>query len=354
MISRTIKQKITLFKHQKFCKQGNDKKRTKTETKFLFQANQDHYTFQKLGYAIISNDRAHVVIPVSLKPLQKQMDRAHALCSRLRNSANQLGDDSRGGLTIKGLSYSCDSKYKVINDRFATTIFFMTQNSPYNSESVLQNLNDCTIPLHHLIPDKTFNDPNFDFSCNFLRPQYMKKGLETPDDANEEDSESSTESNAEGELVEEEEGSDLDPADPSWKDLFQRQVDLSGEEEDPEDFSLPFSQDLVQEIEEANRIVKRSVSQYYSRKRNPVTLNRPTRQAFLSLVFCVLASVGVTTIYGGVTSSQIKSVQSEVNNLVSKQTIIVAQLSHNSKEILVNRAFSEGLKNLTIKSWTSL
>ena len=182
----------------------------------------------------------------------------------------------------------------------------------------------------------------------------MKKGLETPDDANEEDSESSTESNAQGELVEDEEGSDLDPADPSWKDLFQRQVDLSGEEEDPEDFSSPFSQDLVQEIEEANRIVKRSVSQYYSRKRNPVTLNRPTRQAFLSLVFCVLASVGVTTIYGGVTSSQIKSVQSEVNNLVSKQTIIVAQLSHNSKEILVNRAFSEGLKNLTIKSWTSL
>ena len=80
-----------------------------------------------------------------------------------------------------------------------------------------------------------------------------------------------------------------------------------------------------------------------------VTLNRKTRQAFLSLVFGVLALVGVTTIYGGVTSSQIKSVQSEVNNLVSKQAIIVAQLSHNSKEILVNRAFSEGLKNLTIK-----
>ena len=265
------------------------------------------------------------MIPVSIKPLQQQMDRAHALCSRLRNSANKLGDDSRGGLTIKGLSYSCDHRYKVMNDRFSMTIFFMTQNSPYKSESVFQKLNDRTIPLHHLIPDRTFNDPNFDFSRNFLRPQYMKKGLETPDDANEEDSESSTESNAEGELVEEEEGSDLDPADPSWKDLFQRQVDLSGEEEDPEDFSSPFSQDLVQEIEEANRIVKRSVSQYYSRKRNPVTLNRPTRQAFLSLVFCVLASVGVTTIYGGVTSSQIKLVQSEVNNLVSKQAIIVAQ-----------------------------
>ena len=56
------------------------RKEQRTETMFLLQANQDHYTFQKSGYAIISNDRAHVVIPVSIEPLQKQMDRAHALC----------------------------------------------------------------------------------------------------------------------------------------------------------------------------------------------------------------------------------------------------------------------------------
>ena len=173
----------------------------------------------------------------------------------------------------------------------------------------------------------------------------MKKTLETADFANDKETEDSTEGTSQ-EAIEE---SDLGPAEPSWKDLFQQNVDLSGNEEDPEDFSSPFSTDLITQVEEANNLVKRSTSYYNACKPNSVSLNRSTRQAFLSLVFGVLASVGVTTIFGGVTSSQIKLVQSDVNNLFSKQGIIVAQLAHNSKEILVNRAFSEGLKNLTVK-----
>ena len=272
------------------------------------------------------------------------MDNAHALCSQLRKLANKLGDDSRGGLTIKGLSFACDHRYKVMNARFSTTIFFMTRKTPYESKSVLKKLNDRTIPFKHLIPDRTLSDPNF--SRNSLLYQFMKKTLETPDDANDDESEDTTEATSEDETEGE---SDLDPAEPNWKDLFQQNVDQSENEEDPEDFSSPFSTDLITQVELANNLVKRSTSSKNACKPNSISLNRSPHQAFLSLVFGVLASIRVTTIFGGVTSGQISKVQSDVNSLASKQAIIVAQLSHNSKEILVNRAFSEGLKNLTVK-----
>ena len=161
------------------------------------------------------------------------------------------------------------------------------------------------MPFKHIIPDRTLSDPNF--SRNSLHYQFLKKTLETPDDANDEESEDSTEATSEEEAKEEaEEESDLGPAEPSWKDLFQQNVDLSGNEEDPEDFSSPFSTDLITQVELANNLVKRSTSSNNAHKPNSISLNRSPRQAFLSLVFGVLAS------------------------LVSKQAIIVAQLSHNS------------------------
>ena len=302
-----------------------------------------------MGYALISNDRAHAVIPVSIKSLQKQMDSAHALCSMMRNHANALGDDSRGGLVIKGLSYSCDHRYKTIGTRFGTTLFYLSRETPFKSESILKRLEDRSIPLKHIIPDHTLEDPHF--SRNSMQYGYMnqKKALATADDQaeNQDNDEDPEEGSGEAEAETEEDERDLSPAEPSWKQLFQMNVDVSGTEEDPQDFSSPFSEDLIAKVEEVNNIVKRSTSA--KRKTHPVTLNREPRQVFLSLIFGVLASVGVETIFGGINSAKINKVQSDVDNLVSRQKIIIAQLSDNSKEILVNRAFSEGLKNLTFK-----
>ena len=303
-----------------------------------------------MGYALISNDRAHAVIPVSIKSLQKQMDSAHALCSMMRNHANALGDDSRGGLVIKGLSYSCDHRYKTIATRFGNTVFYLSRDSPFKSDSILKRLEDRTIPLSHIIPDHTLDDPHF--SRNNMQYSYMnqKKSLATADeqaenqDPDPEDPEEGS-GEAEAEAEAEEDESDLSPAEPSWKQLFQQNVNVEGQ--DPHDFSNPFSEELITKVEEANNIVKRSTSA--KSKTHPVTLIRSPRQVFLSLIFGVLAAVGTETIFGGIDSAKINKVQSDVDNLVSRQKIIIAQLSDNSKEILVNRAFSEGLKNLTFK-----
>ena len=181
-----------------------------------------------------------------------------------------------------------------MNAKFSTTIFFMTRKVSYGAASVFKKLDDRTIPFKHLIPDHTLLDPKF--SQNFLDYQYTRRMFKTPDDegnqANDGEEEDQTEDPFENNFFKDK--SQLGPTEPSWKDLYQQNFNKSGTEDDPEDFSSPFSTDFVTQVEqEQENLVKRSTSKKYIRKSHSISINRPKRQAFMSLVFGVLASVGV-------------------------------------------------------------
>ena len=102
-----------------------------------------------------------------------------------------------------------------------------------------------------------------------------------------------------------------------------------------------------------DQFFKRSVPNYNAEdiSKNPeseLTLNRVTRQVF-SVVLSLLASVGVASIFGGVTAAQIDSIKATESNLASNQAMIIHQLDANSKSILVNRNLVDSLGNLTVK-----
>ena len=335
----------------------------------MFQCKQDkHYSFSKIGFVIVANEHAFLKVPISIAPIQKQINQAHALCSRLRKSAKELGDSSIGGLQINSLSYSCDGRYKILNSKFETSTYFYSREHKYDANVVFKRLKDRAISIDYIIPDFTLKHPRFSqSSTNSLPFMLTRKEMGSPDDEEPEEpaeDEGSGEADAEAESEPEDEINETveapDNADeayknhPSFKDLFQQ-----GTVQDENDFESPFDQNFNNEVQNNSSLLKgallkRSVP-WETNSSHPhyfdiVNHEKSKRQVIMSLLAGIAASVGVSSLFGGARASQISNLNAEVQNLASKQNVIIAQLEHNSEAILVNRAMSEGLKDLTIKT----
>ena len=61
-------------------------------------------------------------------------------------------------------------------------------------------------------------------------------------------------------------------------------------------------------------------------KQNNESIVSRNKQQVMSLVVSLLTSIDVASIFGGVSASQISNIKSGVNNLASRQTLIVHQL----------------------------
>ena len=70
----------------------------------------------------------------------------------------------------------------------------------------------------------------------------------------------------------------------------------------------------------------------------------------MGLLAGIAGAVGINSLFGGSRASQINNLDNEMQNLASKQNVIIAQLEDNSEAIMVNRQMTDGLKNLTIKT----
>ena len=351
-----------------------------TKETFVFQCDQErHYSFSGIGFAVVANQRAFLKIPLSISPIQKQIRQSHILCSKIRKLATRLGDTSIGGLQVNSLSYACDGRYKILNQKFETVTHYYTRKNKYDPTQIFKQLDHRSIPINMIIPDYTLNHPRFlKNSQNTVPFMWDKKTIETEDDKIEEsivetegsgDAEpegdeamAENESEVESSVAEPEpnddsvveDGNDGDEAfnePPSFKDLWNGNPDI-------DDFENPFEEDF------ANNEVSNNNNPRPLIKRNappPPNSSSPThfqlvshekskRQIVMGLLAGIAGAVGINSLFGGSRASQINTLDNEMQNLASKQNVIIAQLEDNSEAIMVNRQMTDGLKNLTIKT----
>ena len=111
--------------------------------------------------------------------------------------------------------------------------------------------------------------------------------------------------------------------------------------------------------DEVQNIVKRSVHHNWlspenhdNNKPNP-HLSDPhhidKRQVLMPVVLSMLASIGVSSIFSGVSAAQIDAIKNQESALENNQRMIIHQTAANSRGILVNRNMVDSLGNLTIK-----
>ena len=150
--------------------------------------------FSKLGYLVVSPEKAHISVPIEVTPIAKQVQDVYTFSNELSDLAYRLGTDSQGGLYCKMLSYTCDQKLNILNSKLETIIFFLTQHEEYNSNEVLGMIHKRSIPLDHILPDHSVAQPKFKQPRLSLRAWQLlnqgfqpingiqKKSLENPDD----------------------------------------------------------------------------------------------------------------------------------------------------------------------------
>ena len=80
-----------------------------------------------------------------------------------------------------------------------------------------------------------------------------------------------------------------------------------------------------------------------------MSILKRSKRFLTGLVISLLTSIGVGSIFGAVSASQISTLKTGVNELGSKQNLIIHQLKRGSKEIMTNRNMINGLESLTIK-----
>ena len=145
---------------------------------------------------MVSPEVAHISVPIEVTPIAKQVRDVYKFSNELSDLAYRLGTDSQGGLYCKMLSYTCDQKLSILNNKLETIIFFLTQHEEYNSNEVLGMIQKRSIPLDHILPDHsvaqpTFKQPRLSLDTWQLLNRgfqpingIQKKSLENPDDTN--------------------------------------------------------------------------------------------------------------------------------------------------------------------------
>ena len=364
--------------------------------------------FSKLGYLVVSPEKAHISVPIEVTPIAKQVRDVYTFSNELSDLAYRLGTDSQGGLYCKMLSYTCDQKLNILNTKLETIIFFLTQHEEYNSNEVLDMIQKRSIPLNHILPDHSVAQPKFKQPRLSLRTwqllnqgfqpinEIQKKSLESPDD---------TDNGQPNATVVDPDPTDttksiwdiLTGGDPvttppsttlssttvtpnttlvndhiSWQELHQQDVNKSEDTINPvspgpptyevtdpfyhfthDDFFQNTDYPELYRASWEDQFFKRSIPDYNTEDNSKnleseLTLNRVTRQVF-SVVLSLLASVGVASIFGGINSAQIDSIKATESNMASNQVAIIHQLDANSKSILINRNLVDSLGNLTVK-----
>ena len=335
---------------------------------------------------VISTDRAHVSVPIDIVPLKSQLQQVHTISAKLLKLAKLLGDNTVGGLYVKSLSHTADLNYQLLNNKFETIVYYYTRKQDYGASKVFDGLEKRRKTVDEIIPNKVFNplkQPNL--SMNSVRFN-DRRSLNPPDTSTKTEPEivqPESENNSTEEAESNQNVSDADPdldkteseedesetegpiivtpntttSQPTpfdWSQLYgenveQNSIDNNPEaQDDPEDFQSPFDQEFLDDPESPptnDERKKRSVS---LPEANNNVLKRSKR--FLTgLVISLLTSIGVGSIFGAVSASQISTLKTGVDELGSRQNLIIHQLEKGSKEIMTNRNMIDGLESLTIK-----
>ena len=344
----------------------------------------------------IANDRAYISVPIELLPIAEQLLQVHIFTRKLSALCHRIGHSTQGGMQCKALSYAADFEYTKLNNKFETTNYFLTRKESYNSTNVFENILERQLSWDHLIPAMAFKARPFDKVPDWANPGlgYDRRNLAEPasgintttvkpePDDNEETIKEEPAIPANETIIESSDSIIPENATTTTSttlplgDMSNRNVDMSQDPENdadslevqPEVFpdtfngTNPFNATVDRLTEEEDTFihdysyiqnrVRRSPmkgKQPYNKQDKSITDHNISKRQILTAMIGLLASVGVASIFGGINSAQIDSVKNQVNDLQSRQTLIVHELEVNSKDILVNRNMVRGLEKLTLK-----
>ena len=337
----------------------------------------------------IGKDRAYVSIPLDIQPLAAQLQQVHRYTKLLSQTCQNLNTASQASRDCLALSYAADFSYSRMNSKFETTAFFLTRNQNYGYSEVFNNLTK----RQDKKVDEIFSQNAFNTSPNFIRQNLdigsrqpysrrtilteddtqlndTKVELEIPESVDDEDAaEAEAEAEAEADAGGDEEETSEEPqvivAPLGLGNLSTTDIDLSGEIEEEEDKAEvnpldtgptpydPLANTLINQADSyskertfGNNRIKRQAEGKQSFDIEKGVYSRLKRQ-IISAVVGLLGAIGVSSIFGGINTAQIDSIQKQESRLGNRQGLIVHELHKDSLDILVNRNMLKGLEQLT-------
>ena len=341
----------------------------------------DHYQFRPLGHLIMATNNAHLSIPISILPLKSKLKAARELSKTLLRMAKQIGNRTPAGLYLTALSSVSNTKYDIVHSKFESVDFLCGQKSNVDMTELFNEISQRRKESSHMLPHSYHPS----IAGNRLLNEYSRKSANSPDDpvpnqANNNTVVGPTTTTTTTAITKQVTDLDLDM--PSLSELSgispENQTDnnpvvepitnftttttirpnndpdnnATAEFEDPyaangSEFTNLFESDHPSFFRD-----KRSVSNDNSfialGQLGFIVLKRSKR--FIgTIVMSLLASLGVSTIFGAYDANQINTIKKVVNDFSHEQSLIVHQVEANSKWIMLNRNKLASLESLTTK-----
>ena len=335
----------------------------------------DHYMFQPIGHLITATHNAHLSIPISIVPLKAKLLAARALSKTLLNMSKQIGNRTPAGLYLQALSSVSNTKYEIVHSKFESVDFLCGQRSNMDMTKLFDEISQNRKESSHLLPPS--HHPGM-AGNRVLDGGYLRKSNPdpVPNQANN-DTDSVPNQIEVPETEEPDVSGDSAPEavthlDMSLKTLYgedpETQPDNNSnnsivEPTDPNnnettEFSDPYAANgseftyLFDENHPTFFRDKRSVSHDNSLialGQLGIVLLKRSKRFVGTIVMSLLASLGVSTIFGAYDAHQIETIKKVVNDVTHEQSLIIHQVESNSKWIMLNRNKLASLESLTSK-----
>ena len=378
----------------------------KTTNSLELNTNPDHYHFSPIGHLIIATSSAHLSIPISILPLKAKLKAARKLSTELVKMAKSMGNQSPGGLQLMALSSVSDTKYEIVHSKFESVSFHCGQKTNIDMTNIFENLSSRRKHSSQILPQSYH--PSMSGNQILTDSLFNRKSASSPDDPlPNKPTENQIIEQVEAPITEEIDSSipSSSPVDPNANTTTIRtepervtNLDMSLEalygtipEQSDNTIVEPDNQpdntivepdnqpdNTIVEPNEPTTIPEfedpyaangseftnlfESDDPFYRDKRSVpinnsltalgqlgIVLLKRSKRFIGTIVMSLLASLGVSTIFGAYDASQINTIKEAVNHITKEQSLIIHQVESNAKGIMMNRNKLASLENLTLK-----
>ena len=263
-----------------------------------------HYTFSRIGYGVFSSDVANLAIPVDVLQLKPAMINLKKIIKNLQEAATTHESHRVLGPILSSLASTSTERYVMLEDKYRNVIHFFSSKS-------------------HSLPGQPI-DPNFP-SLIIPAPTPSSTMSQEPDGRPREKAHLDT--------------------------LFSNNsIQIKKKMGGGPDYSIPLN------------VTTKAPGSRRKRSADPI-LELEREKRFLGGLFTsLLVSLGVSTVFGLMTSQQLAKLGSAVQTLEGRQELLIHQIEQDSKDIATNRIaiktladVAQGIAKLTSEAhWTSV
>jgi len=140
---------------------------------------------------VVSHRVAVIKVPINIKSLEDQLAQTHDVSSTLRKKIKVVKREGVDGyLAIKALSFSADSNYMRLNDKYNTALFFFSRDRSYKADELYKILKDRIPPAKDVVPDTFLKSRNFVIPSKL--DMFSRRSMPSPDDSNPQNSSSTS------------------------------------------------------------------------------------------------------------------------------------------------------------------